>query len=167
MKYTIKDLSEGRCAVKNDGILQELREVLGLAFPKQRKIAKGDCTFYFMYSNYTCWSGCSIKPNDILIQSVKDFLEEEWTPQTGEEVLVKNKNSTTWLNRIFLAKIPRTKSPYVCIFGGSEALYSAGKDVTTSSWEEIKRIDSAQTEFTLEEIAKRLQVPIDKLKIKK
>lgn len=40
MKYTIKDLAEGRCSLKNDGTIEELQLVLDLAFPQDTSKVK-------------------------------------------------------------------------------------------------------------------------------
>lgn len=77
MKYTIQDLAEGKCAVKNDGTLEELKKVIMRAFPEDRDVPKG--TFQFYYASQKARSGwnCS-SSTDMPYQSVKDFLEEEF-----------------------------------------------------------------------------------------
>lgn len=71
--YTIKDLSEGRCAVKNDGTLEELRKVLKKAFPKDLTYTKGISDFYYRYSAI---SSCGNDFTYLPFQSVKDFLKQ-------------------------------------------------------------------------------------------
>lgn len=46
-KFTIKDWAEGRCAVKNDGTVEELNKVLKAAFPVKNQSAIGSCDIYF------------------------------------------------------------------------------------------------------------------------
>ena len=73
MIYTIKDLSEGKCAVKNDGTLEELREVLKLAFPKDSFILSGGGTYYYPHEyNPGRWVGNNF--TNLPKQSVKQFL---------------------------------------------------------------------------------------------
>ena len=57
--FTIEDLKQGRCAVINDGTLEELREVLRLAFPDSILDVSLD------------------KNTNLPTQSVKDFLNKE------------------------------------------------------------------------------------------
>jgi hypothetical protein len=81
-KYTIEDLAQGRCAVINDGCVEELREVLRRAFPDDYSEIKNYdiCRFYSKSKvNEDTW----IYDDDlgywgsIGSQSVKDFLVEE------------------------------------------------------------------------------------------
>lgn len=89
MKYTIKDLSEGKVSVINDGTLVELKEVLNKAFPKDKVIQWGMANYYIMItSGY--WSG--FNHTTLPRQSVKDFLvekfvlPEKWCVQGSKEL---------------------------------------------------------------------------------
>jgi hypothetical protein len=79
-KYTIEDLAQGRCAVINDGSLEQLREVLSNAFDWDIKysVAKS-VTYYFKHPMYDKSWQCSNGTN-LPTQSVKDFLVEENEP---------------------------------------------------------------------------------------
>ena len=70
-KYTIQDLADGKCCVKNDGTLEELNKVLKLAFPD-------DCESSGAYDFYTRNYKLEWKGEDYIyplpIQSVKVFL---------------------------------------------------------------------------------------------
>jgi hypothetical protein len=79
MKYTIKDLSTGKCAVKNDGTIRQLEEVLKLAFPN-------DPTPIIPYWEHLFFSASNNNPNsweyfddalefDYPVQSVNNFLD--------------------------------------------------------------------------------------------
>jgi hypothetical protein len=72
--YTIDDLRNGKCAVINDGTLEELREVLKLAFPNDKSIITGSCDFYYK-GNQIEWHADN--DNNLPTQSVKDFLKKE------------------------------------------------------------------------------------------
>ena len=72
-KFTIKDLAEGRCAVKNDGTVEELNKVLKAAFPVKNQSAIGTSDIYFKINGGFWIGGCDTK---LPVQSVKDFLEE-------------------------------------------------------------------------------------------
>lgn len=84
MKYTIEDLAAGRCAVKNDGTLEELKEVLKLAFPSDKTNTNGTCTFYHKISGGSSW--VTSNNTNIPTQSVKDFISKD-NPETQESIL--------------------------------------------------------------------------------
>jgi hypothetical protein len=78
MKYTIQDLANGKCAVINDGTLEELTKVLSLAFPEDEdtEIMKGTYKFYSINKSIPKEWSCS---DSIYLptQSVKYFLSKE------------------------------------------------------------------------------------------
>ena len=88
--YTIKDLSEGRVAVINNGSVSELRELLRLAFPSDYSRLQGSERYYYGIELYgdNSWTG-DFETN-LPTQSVKDFLIEERklakTPEYVSEV---------------------------------------------------------------------------------
>lgn len=101
--YTIEDLKDGKCAVRNDGTLEELQQVLDKAFPGHKMF--GNCKFY-KKDPYDC-VGC--KHTDLPIQSVKDFLiDENYVVFTGEyEPGMTSKWNKNIIGEIF--KIERKK----------------------------------------------------------
>ena len=77
MKYIIQDLADGKCAVLNDGTVEELREVLRKAFPEDTIFIEGLSKYYYKHifsGNYGVW--VSNEEIRLPIQSVKDFLEK-------------------------------------------------------------------------------------------
>ena len=73
-KELIKQLAEGKCAVKNDGTFEELRQVLTEAFPNDKTIC--DCNVFIYENNgINQWIGklLTLSPS----YSVKEFLKEE------------------------------------------------------------------------------------------
>ena len=71
----IKQLREGIIALKNDGTLDELKNVLGYAFPEDITNLEGTRKYYYKRTYYNEW-GCS----DIInapTHSVKEFLKPE------------------------------------------------------------------------------------------
>lgn len=60
-KFTIKDLAEGRCAVKNDGTVEELNKVLKAAFPVKNQPAIGSSDIYFKINGGFWTGGCDTK----------------------------------------------------------------------------------------------------------
>src|SRR5690606_38919074 len=86
MKYTIEDLRNGKCAVKNDGTVEELNEVLRLAFPSDKSVIEGANKYYYASSNKGEWRGSYYSSNDLPVQSVKDFLDRREDFKHGDEV---------------------------------------------------------------------------------
>ena len=75
-KFTIEDLANGKCAVINDGTVDELNKVLEDAFPNS--LAQGDCKFYIANSRKTSWLAYDkLEGFNLPTQSVKDFIIEE------------------------------------------------------------------------------------------
>ena len=71
----IKQLREGTIALKNDGTLEDLKKVLGYAFPEDITNSEGTFKFYYKIHYYN-ELGCS----DIInapTHSVKEFLKPE------------------------------------------------------------------------------------------
>ena len=76
--FTIEDLKQGKCAVINDGTLEELREVLKLAFPDSILDVAGGCRYYFLDNKLKNEKEIYVWDLDnntnLPTQSVKDFL---------------------------------------------------------------------------------------------
>jgi len=70
--YTIEDLRKGRCAVVNDGTLDELNRVLLTAFPNELPTAG---SFEYYYGNGDSWYYHD-EPCPIPTQSVEEFLKQ-------------------------------------------------------------------------------------------
>lgn len=79
IKYTIRDLMEGKCAVINDGTIDELKTVLKMAFPNDNANILGLCEFYRKNKiDGSKWT-CVDTPGELMIphQSAKDFLNQD------------------------------------------------------------------------------------------
>ena len=162
-KFIIKDLAEGRCAVKNDGTVEELNKVLKAAFPNGRH-ASGDATFYFKSDNIE-WIGVNYTIGTS--QSVKDFLEElESTklPKRGDRILVSNRACDKWYDKIFVTFIPGSIYSICCVLGNNEEKFYNNEPFMTNNWEYWKPIPEKKVlEVTLEDVAKQFEV--DEVKI--
>lgn len=167
MKYTIKDLSEGRVAVINDGTLEQLKQVLGKAFPNSNQIPIGVAAYYLASTRgkVVCIS-TDTKPN-IPIQSVKDFLEELSVPKEGEVVLVRNSDLSKWLKRIYLGTIARAIYPYITYAYNKHKQYSEIEPMPTFCWKQMKRIEvkPKETTLTMDQIAEKFGIPVEQLKV--
>ena len=71
----IKQLREGTIALKNDGTLEELREVLQYAFPKEMTNPQGVLNYYYKRPYHDEWIG--IDYTHLPSHSVKEFLKPE------------------------------------------------------------------------------------------
>jgi len=98
MNYTIDDLTNGKCAVINDGTLEELQKVLKLAFPIDRSPVEGCDKYYFALDNKGIWTSVFEHIN-LPTQSVKDFLKKE-NMQTNVS------NNSDDLFNIYSVKLP-------------------------------------------------------------
>jgi hypothetical protein len=89
----IKQLKEGEIAVHNDGTIEELREVLKYAFPKDGWYIHG-ATKYYISSGCTQWIATD-KAN-LPLCSVKEFLKEKtMIDKINDEFIVDCTSNTT------------------------------------------------------------------------
>lgn len=158
-KFTIKDLAEGRCAVKNDGTVEELNKVLKAAFPVKHQSAIGSSDIYFKINEGFWTGGCDTK---LPVQSVKDFLEELETfklPKRGDKILVRDFGEESWVERIFITYIEGAVEPIVCVTSLYKKEFNKGKPFDVTTWGEWKPIPEKKVlEVTLEDVAKQFKV---------
>jgi hypothetical protein len=150
MKYTIEDLRNGKCAVRNDGTVEELIEVLSLAFPKDKGayLIGGAHKFYYK-SPYNNWGFFIHNSTELPTQSVKDFLEPEF--KRGDKVMVGGHE------RIFLAKIDGAKYPYMYVSTLSEDNFLSGKPFRIASARKVEPIFKKEVpEYTMEETIEKM-----------
>lgn len=144
--YTIEDLKEGRVAVINDGTLEELKEVLSKAFPKDSTPPGGHRNYYFLrFKEFWGYDDTT----DLPIQSVKDFL---WQPKYGEKVEASNTPSM-WERVTYIGKHT--------IFDKHITVGDEGHVWTFKFIRPIRTV-----ELTLQEIADKFGVSVENLKIK-
>lgn len=74
--YTIEDIRNKKVAIHNDSTLEELKEVLRVAFPKDLCEILGVQEYYFAHRHDLHHRECSSKKPKIPIQSVKDFIKQ-------------------------------------------------------------------------------------------
>ena len=151
--FTIEDLKQGKCAVINDGTLEELREVLKLAFPNS---SSTDGLYKFYYARYNAWNcvdSCSLPT-----QSVKDFLIKEL--KRGDLVWVSdNDPNERGDQRISLAKIEGSTYPFVCVSSGEENSFKRGLSFSTVNFKYATKVEEPKEVcMTVEEIEKALNI---------
>lgn len=166
-RFTIKDLAEGRCAVKNDGTVEELNKVLKAAFGDTIPLAVGDCPFYCKYNSLSgLWKAINDGWTEMSTQSVKDFLEELEKlelPKRGDRILV-SQGDNNWYDRIFLTSVDGALYPIICVNGSGEECFTSGNSFSITTWRYWKPLPKKETlEVTLEDVAKKFGV--DEVKI--
>lgn len=163
-KFTIKDLAEGKCAVKNDGTVEELIKVLKAAFPFAERTVHGNGRLYYKHGSKS-WN--STFETKLPAQSVKDFLEELESPKLpkrGDRILVWSSFDQDWIERIFITYIEGAKNPIVCVTDIYEKEFNSGEPFGTITWNKWKPIPEKKVlEVTLEDVAKQFKV--DEVKI--
>ena len=82
-------------------------------------------------------------------------LVEEWEPQFGEKVLVRDENHQEWKERIFMSYVKQSHFPYLCAAEGHQDEFMRGEKVYTNNWKDIKRIEKPE-EMTLEQVCEEL-----------
>ena len=151
--FTIEDLKQGKCAVINDGTLEELREVLRLAFPNSNST---DGLYKFYYAKYNAWN-CDDSCN-LPTQSVKDFLNKEL--KRGDLVWVSDRDpNERGDQRISLAKIEGSTYPFVCVSSGEENSFKRGLSFSTVNFKYATKVEEPEeVEMSVEEIEKALNI---------
>lgn len=145
MKYTIEDLRNGEVAVINDGTLEQLKEVLKKAFPRDKCIPCGSSLVYSRSDDmYKEWFPTS---QGLPKQSVKDFLKPEF--EEGDWIEVSD-DGNEWAERIFLHKFTeKSFQPFACVSNYSKDDYCDGKSFGVSLWERARPIQKEEVDIKI------------------
>lgn len=163
--YTIKDITEGKCAVINDGTFEELETVLKKAFPDAKYKLLGKMTYYRLSKTKDEWLGINHIHDFLPTQSVKDFLKPLF--KAGENVWVRNHENGKWENRIYIGTFDKLYNKYVCVATGSEQNFKNILYTGIVGWKYIQKIEEEKiVELTLQEISEKLGIPVNLLRIK-
>ena len=160
--FTVECLKQGRCAVINDGALEELREVLKLAFPDSILDVAGGCRYYFLDKKLKSEKEIYVwdldKNTNLPTQSVKDFLTKKL--ERGDLVWVSdNDPSERDDKRIYLAKIEGSTYPFVCVSNGEENSFKRGLSFSTVNFKYATKVEEPEeVEMSVEEIEKALNI---------
>lgn len=169
--YTIEDLRNGKCAVENDGTLEELKKVLKEAFPADECSPSGDSQFYYGKHNRVTWYSAlyTSLPTSLPTQSVKDFISQlEFNPKRGDWVEVRDQDTEKWVKRIFLAKIEGAENPFIAVNANYEDNFLVGRKFSLVPWKQMRPIQrEPKREYTMKEIADRMGISVEELRIKK
>ena len=160
--FTIEDLKQGRCAVINDGTLEELREVLRSALPDSILDVAGGCRYYFLDKKLKNEDGVYIwdldKNTNLPTQSVKDFLNKEL--KRGDLVWVSdNDPDERDLQLIFLTKVDGARYPFICVKESDEICFNDGEVFDTIHYRYATKVEEPKEVcMTVEEIEKALNI---------
>lgn len=157
--FTIEDLSKGRCAVINDGTLEQLHEVMKLAFPNDVGIVCANYKFYFASnSNNNIWDYSN--STNLPTQSVKDFINK--VLKRGDLVWVDDNDPNNRDSKgIFVANIEGANFPIICVEECDEENFKNGKpfNITMSRYAtKVEETDDTEVCMTFEEIEKALNI---------
>lgn len=147
----IKKLAAGEIAVKNDGTLKQLREVLNAAFPTDKSATSGSYNYYLMHSHSTKSWYCA-DYTSLPSHSISDFYTED-QPEFVRGEVVEVKDDGSWNQRIYLATIEGALYPYICVSQHNETSFKNNKVFNTTPWGEIRKLQPKQIEVTRNEIA--------------
>ena len=160
--FTIEDLKQGRCAVINDGTLEELREVLRLAFPDSILDVSGGCRHYFLDNKLKNEEEIYVwdldKDTNLPTQSVKDFLTKEL--KRGDLVWVSDRDPNERDDQlIFLTKVVGAKYPFICVEESDEICFNDGEVFDTIHYRYATKVEEPkEVVMTIEEIEKALNI---------
>jgi len=159
--YTIEDLAQGKCAVINDGALEELNNVLDLAFSTDVYVAKGVYKYYFKsrYNNgWKCDDNSSLPK-----QSVKDFLKPQL--KRGDLVYASDdKDNMGITQKIYLETIKGSIYPIITVAVGNanENRFNNNEPFKVSLWKYFKPVPkNTLVHLTLQDISDGKGVGVD------
>ena len=156
-RFTIEDLSKERCAVINDGTLEEFIEVMELAFPSEPRANIIRSTDMYYYKCMDMIFGTNYNPKQPT-QSVKDFLSKEL--KRGDLVWVSDEcPNERNEQRIYLANIEGSKYPIIAVAQVSTNDFRAGEIFDTSRYVYATKVEEPkEVVMTIQDIEKALGV---------
>jgi len=140
-EYIAERISKGEIDIENDGTLEQLKELLTLAFPKDHAKLSGSSNIYGR-SHFCPDTWVPFKTKNRPIQSVKEVFE--WKPERGEMVSVKLNYIDEWVPRIFLAEIIGAFRPFMAVRLGHEDEFNDGLGFDTINWTQMKKIEATE-----------------------
>ena len=151
-KELIKKLAAGEIAVKNDGTIEQLREVLKAAFPEDKE-PNGNFKYYQKFMREDGLWDC-VDHATIPSHPISDFYTED-QPEfvRGEVVEVREYNVEKWVDRIYLTTIEGAIKPYMCVAKSHEYLFKTNDPFDITHWTQIRKLQPKHIEVTRDEIA--------------
>ena len=150
MKYTIEDLRNGKCAVINDGTLDELRKVYKMVFPFGERNDFGDYKFHFVHPVIKCWRYDDT--TNLPAQSVKDFLNVYPKVMYVSDISEARAREEKRKRVVFMEK-----NGWYLGWVSAETFQEAEKEVNTICWRSAVDIEEEEIpEYTWEELKEKL-----------
>lgn len=112
----------------------------------------------------------SLKNFDLFFDKYpKKHEEDYWIDPKGRRMLVWDHNENDAQERIVIAKLPNTHFPYIAVSITEEDIFLEGKKHDPVIFKHAKPIPEKEeaVELTLEQIAGKFGISLDRLKIKK
>lgn len=155
MKFNTKNielLAKGEIALKNDGTLEQLHDILKESGDKDADELDGRFKFYWIRNReINCSDTACLK-----YLSVSEFFESEWAPQFGELVEVSD-NGADWQKEFFVCKI---NNGFTIVAEDIDELDKPSEAVI-SLWKHVRQIQK-ETIISIEEAEKLLNVKIER-----
>lgn len=142
-KKLIKELQEGKCAIINNGTLEQLKEVLKEAFPEHSSSIDafiGSSTFYFERHAHI---ESDTKQPDMPAYNIEDFFKEEEKP-FPRVMLVSNIND---IKESFPRVVIAYKRNNYIAWVNAETLEEAEKTFGTTVWSYAWEVDELPAIF--------------------
>lgn len=91
---------------------------------------------------------CSYNPDEggdyFMEEDLIFYVDMNDTFELGEIVEIRLDPSDVWAKRIFIAKIPNSEAPFLCVANGLDSLdargFAAGKKFGTNAWKECRKV---------------------------
>lgn len=133
-EYTIKDLIEGKIAIKFDkdkDDLQLLRKILKLAFPKDSWVTSGEgCKYYHKHDNMIGYYQMNLPENRIIV-NLKDIVMKEEKTFPRVMLVSHNNNIEKAIPRVvFIIK----NNKYIA-WNDAKTIEEAEKETNVTAWE--------------------------------
>lgn len=134
----VRRLVDGSIAIHYDvSNLKLLRELFGLAFPKDNCLADGISLYYEGSKCNGLWRSTNSRKSVISLEIIKlsEITEGEFF-EKGEMVEVRDYDKDVWNTREFVAE---HKGDYICV--------NASNNNIPSSWKQIRKVNPLQAEI--------------------
>jgi hypothetical protein len=141
----IEQLRNGEIAVENKGgTLDQLNEILSIAFPDDNLECTGARTYYQILhdGSATFWAG--IDETDLPAYPISAFIKDEPEFTRGELVEVRNNNEEIWNKGIYIAYIEGDKFPHHVIIEEDISFFQSGETFQSFGWQHCRKIQLTQ-----------------------
>lgn len=172
-KILLKDLKDdflkGDFKIQNDVTHAQLNSILRYMYPEGHIRAFGNSTLYWHSLTANGWKSGdmpSLALRVVRASNILKFLEAPASQaKPGDRVLVSD-NGNDWLERTFVAYQHEHSSPVIVVFAAHEKNFESDT-FSIIRYKMMKPVPApGVVELTLEEISKKLNIPVGQLRIK-